>query len=541
MQPVAPLPDWAAWGTHRPQLSRDAWSFLRAELGPVDPGSRPSAALHAVPVPPARLSAVFRSRLEELVGATALLTDPETRLRHSGGLSYLDLVRRRSGSPAAVPDAVVTPATGDEVESVLAACAEAGVAVVPFGGGTSVVGGVEAFAGRFPAVIALDLRRLDRVVEVDRTSCLAVLEPGLTTPATEAALAEHGLTLGHFPQSYERATLGGYVATRSAGQASTGYGRMDDLVAGLRVATPSGMLHLPAGPGSAAGPDLRRLFLGSEGAFGVITEVTLRVHPAPETRHYEGWTVRSWPAGLAALRRLAQDGPAPDIVRLSDPDETRVGLRLSTAPRLVRSGLSRYMSARVGDQACLVILGFEGRPGEVRHRRRVAAAALRAAGAVRLGTRPGTAWEHGRYAGPYLRDSLLDAGVLAETLETAATWTDLAGLYAGVVAALRASLGPRVLVGCHVSHVYPTGASLYFTVLAAARQGSEAAQWEPAKRAAGDAIVAAGGTITHHHAIGTAHTEWLEAEDGVLGLEILRAVKQRVDPAGIMNPGKLLP
>ncbi len=531
---------WAAWGAQRPALSRQAKAFLHGRLGPLTPSQ--AVCVDAVTLPPSALADTVRDRLAECVGAEAVRTDDVSRARHSAGQSYLDVVRRRHGEPAAAPDAVVWPANRGQVADVLRVCAAKGVAVVPVGGGTSVVGGVEPVRDGFASVIALDLARLDDVVEVDPVSRLAVLGAGLRTPAAEAALAAHGLTLGHFPQSFERASIGGYVATRSAGQASTGYGRIDDLVAGLRLATPRGELVLPAVPARAAGPDLRRLVLGSEGTFGVVTEVTLRVHRAPACKHYEGWVVPSWANGLDLLRRLAQDGPRPDVARLSDEEETEVGLALTGPRGARRRALGAYLRLRRARGGCLVVLGFEGTPDDVEWRHRRARAALREADAVRLGEGAGRAWEHGRFSGPYLRDTLLDEGVLVETLETAATWARLPLLYGEVRAALRAALaGSAPLVGCHVSHIYPTGASLYFTVLAAARPGEEVAQWSAAKRAANDAIVAAGGTITHHHAVGLAHRDHLVSEDGVLGVAALHAVKQQLDPTGILNPGKLLP
>jgi alkyldihydroxyacetonephosphate synthase len=380
---------------------------------------------------------------------------------------------------------------------------------------------------------------MDALLDVDELSQTATFQPGIRTPAAEAALAAHGLTLGHLPQSFERATLGGYVVTRSAGQASSGYGRIDDLLVGVTMVTPIGTLSLPALPGSAAGPDLRRLVLGSEGTLGVVTELTLRVRRRPAERRYEGWIVPTWDAGVAALRELAQDDALPTIARLSDPMETRVSLAMSGSGRLTRRLLSSYLSLRRASGGCLVITGFEGSAAQVRHRRDGVERVLRRAGAVSLGARAGRSWEHGRFAGPYLRDSLLDEGVLVETLETAALWSRLPALYDGVRAALTQSLG-RALVGCHISHVYPTGASLYFTVLAAATPGAERAQWARAKEAANRAIVTAGGTITHHHAVGTAHREHLRAEVGEVGLAALRAVKDRLDPAGVLNPGKLL-
>jgi alkyldihydroxyacetonephosphate synthase len=528
---------WTTWADSQPELPRSMRALLRAELGRTE--SATAAPLSAARVPASRLSGEVLERLTAALGPAGVRTDDETRAVHAGGQAYAEIVRRRQGDASAAPDAVLLPADAAGVAAVLRICTEHRVAVVPWGGGTSVVGGLAAERGPHTSLVALDLSRLDALLSVDKVSGTATFQPGVRTPAAEAALAEHGFTLGHFPQSYERASIGGYVVTRSAGQASTGYGRIDDLVLGLRMSTPAGELVLPTLPASAAGPDLRRLVLGSEGTLGVVTEVTLRVCRIPTVRHYEGWMVPSWDAGREAFRTLAQEGPQPDIARLSDPTETRVSLAMSGTGGLTGRALAGYLRARRVSAGCLVITGYEGSSDDVTHRRAVRGV-LRHAGAVPLGRRAGLSWEHGRFTGPRLRDTLLDSGVLAETLETAATWTALPGLYDGVRHALRTSLG-RALVGCHISHLYPAGASLYFTALAAAEPGREAEQWAAAKLAANDAIVEAGGTISHHHAVGTAHRDHVVAELGEVGVEALRAVKERLDPAGILNPGKLLP
>jgi alkyldihydroxyacetonephosphate synthase len=416
--------------------------------------------------------------------------------------------------------------------------------VVPFGGGTSVVGGVDAVADGFPALISLDLRRLDRLIAVDRTSLTATFEGGLFGPAAERLLAAEGVTLGHFPQSFEFSTVGGWVATRSAGQASTGHGRIDELVEGLRLVAPGGEFARRAVPATAAGPDVRELLVGSEGVLGVICEATLRVRQLPSARRYEGWSFRSFAEGCEALRVMEQADASPDLVRLSDEHETRLSLTLaSTGSATERAGRA-YLRLRGHEGGSLAIVGFEGDDDNVERRRLHTGALLRAGGGLRLGRRPGEAWLRGRYAGPYLRDVLLDHGAFVETLETATSWSNLPTLYAAVSDALRRSLSERgtpPLIMCHVSHLYRSGASLYFTFMA--RQEPEAAleQWHAAKVAACDAIVANGGTITHHHAIGRDHAPWLSAEIGSVGIDLLRAAKERLDPAGIMNPGKLLP
>jgi len=456
-------------------------------------------------VPPSRLTDAQLAALRG-TGAEVDLSD-EARVARAAGRSYLDLLALRSGT-FDVPDAVVRP-TADQVGAVL----RTGVTVVPFGGGTSVVGGVAPLG---ETVVALDLSRLDRLVSLSEEDRTAVLEPGLTGPAAEALLNARGWTLGHFPQSFEHATIGGFAATRSAGQASTGYGRFDALVVAMTVETPVGRIDVGGSP-TAAGPSLLQLFLGSEGALGVITSVTVRIKPLPEVKRYDAWLVSSWEEGIRQLRELEQSGVVPEVARLSDEDETATSLRLS-APRAVRA-LARGR--------CLLILGWEGSAASVKRRR------TRMKGIPLPGA--GDRWEHGRYDGPYLRDDLMDAGFLVETLETSASWSRLLDVHSAVRAALAAALGDCIVM-CHVSHLYPHAASLYFTVLASGNK-----PWQPAKDAACQALLATGATITHHHAVGTDHRPWMRAEVGDLGVEVLRAVKQVVDPSGVLNPGKLIP
>jgi alkyldihydroxyacetonephosphate synthase len=545
MSAPAPRMRWWGWGEdgHDEPLSDAARALLAEQLGPLPAGRRDPVALGDVRLPAPALPAAARERLAAIVGDEYLRDDRLARVTHAAGRGYHDLVRLRAGDAAAAPDAVVYPADAEQVAAVLRACAQEQVAVVPFGGGTSVVGGVEPHRGRFAAVVALDLARLDRLVAADPVSLTATVQAGMTGPAFEAALAERGLTLGHFPQSFEFSTVGGWVATRSAGQASTGYGRIDALVVALRVVTPSGEIATRAVPATAAGPSLRELLVGSEGTLGVIVEVTLRVRPAPAVRRYEAFSLPRLDAGVEAFRALVQAGAAPDVARLSDPVETCVSLAMA-GDGLSTRALGAYLRARGHGDGCLAIAGWEGGDDAALRRRRAAGArVLRAHGALALGTPVGRAWEHGRFHAPYLRDELLALGVMVETLETATTWDRLPELHGAVVAALDGALRgrgtPPVVMG-HVSHVYRVGASLYFTFVARQQEGAELSQWHAAKAAASDAILAHGGTITHHHAVGRDHAPWLGGEVGELGIELLRAAKATLDPAGIMNPGKLL-
>jgi alkyldihydroxyacetonephosphate synthase len=536
---------WNAWGdpAAAKPLSDGIQTLLNQALG-VDTTPRTELTADQVQLRPSALSDADASALSKIVGADHCVVDDLGRLLRAGGKSTLDLLRRRHTGVQDAPDAVVLPADDDEVAAVLAACAERRIAVVPFGGGTSVVGGLDPLRGEFGAVVSLDLRRLDALHDLDETSGEAELGAGVTGPEAERLLGARGFSLGHYPQSFQFATIGGFAATRSSGQDSAGYGRFDDMVRGLRVVTPAGVLDLGRAPASAAGPDLRQLIVGSEGTFGVITRVRVRVHPAPETTRYEAWSFPDFATGAAALRAVVQTGTGPTVIRLSDEAETGVNLATTEA---------------IGEQTvtggCLAITAFEGTAAHAESRHAETRAVLEAAGGTSLGEAPAKAWEHGRFGAPYLRDSLLSAGALCETLETATNWSNVMTLKAAVTDALTESLatggqersdegndtaGTPALVLCHISHVYPTGASLYFTVVAGQR-GDAIEQWRAAKTAASDAMVRCGATITHHHAVGADHRPWMRDEIGDLGVEVLRAVKGVLDPAGIMNPGKLIP
>jgi alkyldihydroxyacetonephosphate synthase len=487
---------------------------------------RPAAAPAAPPAP--ALAPALLDGLRDVVGADHVLTDDETRRLRTRGKSTPDLLKARSGDLADAPDAVVRPGSHDDVAAVLAFAVQHHLAVVPFGGGTSVTGGLAARRDGYAGLVSLDLLRMKRLLAVDEVSMTATLEPGLRGPEAEALLAEHGLTLGHYPQSFEYASIGGFAATRSSGQSSAGYGRFDSLVVGLTVATPAGRLDLGSAPANAAGPDLRQLLLGSEGAFGVITSVTVRVRRLPATKVYEGWRWGSFAEGAAAMRTLAQAGLLPTVIRLSDESETAINLARPD---------------EIGGESaggCLMVTGYEGTGDATAAKREAVTAVLAGLGGTSLGEEPGRSWAQGRFNAPYLRDSLLDVGVLVETLETATFWSNVDRLYAEVKAALEESLGQPCLVLCHISHVYETGCSLYFTV--AAKEAEEpVAQWLAAKAAASDAMIAAGATITHHHAVGTDHKPWFAREIGEVGVSILRAVKAELDPTGVLNPGVLIP
>jgi alkyldihydroxyacetonephosphate synthase len=532
---------WWGWGdpTIAPTLDGEALTVLRERIGELEPWplAREIEGLElpvAEPLPMA---------LVDAVGEGNVFTEDEDRLRHATGRGYVDLARLRNGALEAAPDAVVMPPDAETLRRVIDVCAAEGVAIVPFGGGTSVVGGVEPIRGSHGRLISLDLGAL-RDVEVDERSLTARLGAGLRGPEAETALAERGLTLGHFPQSFEYATVGGFAATRSAGQASSGYGRFDELVGSVRLLAPAGDLSTLQTPHTAAGPALRELVIGSEGVLGVIPDVTVRVRPAPAVKRYEAWIAESFEAGSEIVRAVAQGPGLPEVIRVSDEEETEGTLALSGPRGLSGRLFDGYLGLRSRRGGALVILGFEGDEESVARRRALIVRALREGGAAYLGQAAGRAWEHGRFQGPYLRDTLMGMGAMVETLETSHTWSRFGDLHEAVGSAIRNALAGQDtpgLVFCHLSHAYADGASLYFTFIARARRGAELEQWAAVKRAASEAIVALGGTITHHHAIGRDHVPYMEAEVGETGVEVLRAVKNQLDPTGIMNPGKLLP
>jgi alkyldihydroxyacetonephosphate synthase len=529
---LLPPMKWNAWGdpAAAKPLSEGIRSLLKQALG-VQDSEVVAPGIDEVVVRPSALPAADRDALAAIVGAEFVLDDDRARLLHAGGKSTLDLLRRKKSTQDA-PDAVVVPGDEDEIAAILRHCSERRIAVVPFGGGTSVVGGLDPIREGFNAVISLDLRRFDDLHSLDEESGEAVLGAGVTGPDAERLLGEHGFSLGHFPQSFEFATIGGFAATRSSGQDSAGYGRFNDMIRGIRAVTPAGVVDFGRAPESAAGPDMRHLLIGSEGVFGVITRVRLRVHRVPECTRYEAWSFPDFASGTAAMRAVTQTGTGPTVIRLSDEAET--GVNLATTDSIGESSITG---------GCLAITVFEGTTEHAESRHAETRAVLEKHGGTSLGEGPARAWEHGRFSAPYLRDSLLAAGALCETLETATTWSNLPTLKAAVTQALTSALGESgtpALVLCHISHVYPTGASLYFTVVAGQR-GNPIDQWLAAKTAATDAMVKAGATITHHHAVGADHRPWMRDEVGDLGVEVLRAVKATLDPAGILNPGKLIP
>jgi alkyldihydroxyacetonephosphate synthase len=523
------------WGyegeTMEPSLAQMVW--LETRLGP--PGTPLRGDNIAAPRVPAR-------RLGDLPAPVSL--DARDRLAHARGQGLADMIVLRGGLTGALPDAVCRPTTPDEVQGVLRACASVGAHVIPWGGGTSVTGGVNVLRGDAPTV-TLDLENLSGLSAFDELSGLATFGAGTRGPDVESALGARGLTLGHFPQSWELSTLGGWVATRSAGQQSLGYGGIEAMTAGVELVAPAGRLDLRAWPASAAGPDLRQLVLGSEGRLGVITRVTVRARPRPEAHLVEGALVPSFDVGAHLLRTLVRQGVPLDMLRLSDAAETQASLAADATPTILRHLLKRYLGLRgIGDEGCFLLFGASGS-------RRAARAAIwqtrrmawREGGAL-LGAGPGRHWLRDRYRRPYLREALLDRGYATDTLETALPWSALAAARERVGSAIAGALadtGERVVVLCHVSHVYLDGASLYFTFFFRSAAAQETLRrWATIKRTANASLVSAGATLSHHHGVGQWHAPAYEAEVGLQGRALMAAMARHLDPQAVLNPHVLL-
>ena len=519
------MSSYAVWGWGGPQdeptvtqLEAMAPYVVESTGVPVQPPQRPA------PLPDLEPS----TRLAALPPSLRALAsdDPADRARHGIGRSYRDLVRALRGELTNAPDLVLRPRTEQDVVDVLDWAGEAGAPVVPFGGGTSVVGGVEPVG--LPAAVSLDLQRLSGLVEVDPTSRAVRFRGGTLGPDAEEALKPYGLTLRFYPQSFERSTVGGWIATRAAGHFSTRLTHVDDLVESVRAVTPTGLWESRRLPGSGAGPSPDRLLLGSEGTLGVITEAWLRAQPRPAERWSATLAAPTFDTGAEAVRRLVQSGLAPAACRLVDPAESALSGTLAT-----------------GETS--LVLGFESLAAPLRDETSTALAICADAGlrVVEAGARgeAGSSWRSSFVRAPYVREQLLLLGVLVETFETAVTWDRFDALVAQVRATVTDALvricgGGRVT--CRLTHVYPDGAAPYFTVFAPARRGSEVAQWDEVKAAASEAILAAGGTVTHHHAVGRDHRPWYDRQRPEPFGRALAAVKHAVDPAGVLNPGVLM-
>jgi alkyldihydroxyacetonephosphate synthase len=476
--------------------------------------------------------------------------DPAERVFHARGQSLPDWIALRTGQIPAFPGGVAYPSQESDVRDLIRYAQDVGARLIPYGGGTSVVGHVNARLDGAP-VLTVDLGRLNRLIRFDPLSQLATFGAGILGPDLEAQLRARGCTLGHFPQSFELSTLGGWIATRSSGQQSLGYGRIERLFAGGRLEAPAGTLVLPPFPASAAGPDLREVVLGSEGRLGILTEATVRASPLPEREDFHAVFFADFDHGQAAVRNILQARLPLSMVRLSTAVETQTTLGLAGHERLI-GALERLLSLRgVSDGKSMLLLGFSGREAMVKATRKEALGMAGSHGGVHVGRTFGDEWHKSRFRTPYLRNTLWDLGYAIDTLETATDWSSIPAMVKAIEAALRttaAGFGERIHVFTHLSHLYPYGASVYTTYLlrTAAHPDPRTAgeetlrRWHLLKTAASETIVAHGGTISHQHGVGSDHLPYLAQEKGPLGLAALGDLCARFDPEGIMNPGVLI-
>ncbi|NPU83310.1 MAG: FAD-binding oxidoreductase [Syntrophaceae bacterium] len=525
---------WNGWGddTEGYTLPGSALKFLHKTIGPGAPPRDASLEDVLRRVPPSRLPP-----------HPFVSTDPEDRLRHARGQSLPDWIALRSGRIDSFPDGIARPFNAEDVRNLLDFAKRNRVRLIPYGGGTSVAGHVNPLPGEEP-VLTVDLSRMNRLLLFDERSHQAVFEAGVAGPDLEAQLRSRGYTLGHFPQSFEYSTLGGWIATRSSGQQSLGYGRIERLFAGGRMETPSGTLELPPFPASAAGPDLREAVLGSEGRFGILTEAVVRVTSIPRTEEFHALFFPDFDRGGEAARRMLWSGIPLSMLRLSTARETETTLALAGHEFLI-GALERYLSVRgAAKHKCMLLFAVSGGAQISRTARREALEIAAGCGGIPAGKTFGREWHRNRFRMPYLRNTLWEAGYAVDTLETAVPWSSIPGMIREIERALGEALaetGEKVHFFTHLSHLYPWGSSLYTTCLFRLAEEPEESllRWRRLKDGASRAIVAQGGTISHQHGVGVDHAPYLPAEKGALGMAVLGDLCRRFDPSGIMNPGKL--
>ena len=547
---------WYGWGREDVAFSHEDKPSLAPFVAKVvgvdlDAPSAHIPDLSSLDVPAPRHPAGLAEALVAAVGAEHVHTDDLDRVVHTYGKSLRDLVRLRAGVFGRLPDLVVYPADEDQAAAVLAAALAADAVVIPFGGGSNIVGSLEAPAAEQRPVVSVDLGRLDEVLEVDPEARLARIQAGVLGPDMEAQLNAQGWTMGHFPDSFSHSTLGGWIATRSSGMQSDVYGDIAQITKAVRVVMPGGVVATRAVPSQAAGPSVLQMVLGSEGRLGIITEATVQVHRLPAKRVVLGYFFPTFDAGVEAMREIAESEAAPIITRVSDARETQFSFATRKASHglsgLVSAGLKRYLSARGWDleQMCLSFVGYEGTPAYVAGQKAAVATIVKRHGGIVVGTGPGTLYDQKKFDTPYIRDFLLERGALADVSETATSWSKLLPLYRAVVADAEkafAALGVQGWIMCHLSHSYHSGACLFFTfAFAPSPASAPVPQYDTVKVAVQQAFLDNGGTLSHHHAVGHEHARWLAEDISPAGAEVLGALFAGVDPGRNLNPGAILP
>lgn len=502
-------------------------------------------------VGPPRAGVALLDALRAAVGAHHVDISDMARVVHAYGKSLRDLVRIRRGDLGRLPDAVVYPGDEAQVVAVLAAALANDAVVIPFGGGTNIAGSLEAPRDEVRPVLSVDLGRMRRVLDVDEAANLARIEAGALGPDLERQLNERGWTIGHFPDSFNHSTLGGWIATRSSGMQSDKYGDIADITRGLRVVAPGGTLVVRAVPSTSTGPSVREMVLGSEGRLGIITEATMQVHRLPAERTIIAYLFPGWTAGLAAMRDIAASDADVSVSRVSDANETAFSFatakRSKRLARLKTAAFKVILQRRKGfdlEQMCLSFVGYEGTAAHVARNRKLVGELVGRHGGVTVGPGPGELYDQKKFDTPYIRDFLLDRGTLADVSETAATWSALGPLYDAVrqaAAGAFTGLGVQGWIMCHLSHSYRSGACLYFTFAFSPGPGREPLeQYDVVKAAVQQAFVDNGGTLSHHHGVGVEHARWLAEDISPAGVQMIDALFSGVDPGRNLNPDKIV-
>jgi len=527
---------WNGWGDDKVHYLVDdlAQAYLASELGT-------GATVHDVDFKSVAAS-IPKSSLPDY---SWLEQDPAVRIRHSRGQSLPDWIALRSGRINLFTDGVAFPSSPEEIREILSRAAEDGFVVVPYGGGTSVVGHINPVSTGKPS-LTLSMVKANRLNDLDRESLLARFEAGATGPTLEAELRKHGCVLGHYPQSFEYSTLGGWIASRSSGQQSYYYGRIEDLFAGGHIETPSGPLEIQPLPASSAGPDLRQLILGSEGRLGVIFDAAVRIRPIPESESFRGAFFHDWQSGVDCVRTLVQNNHRLSMLRLSDPLETVITLKLAGRPELLKWAGRGLRALGYGGESCLLLFGVTGSKKEASRIRRSTSSMIRIFRGLNAGTIVGKSWQRSRFKAPYLRNTLWELGYAIDTLETAVPWAKVLRVKEKIIAGIQEAAKTKdfpVLVFAHLSHVYTDGASIYVTLVfpRSSDPDENLERWASMKNAASQTIVRHHGTISHQHGVGLDHLAYMRAEKDKLGLQLLQDLQRQTDPMGVMNPGKLLP
>jgi alkyldihydroxyacetonephosphate synthase len=503
-----------------------------------------------VTLPPIKIDKEIILKLQNIVDKKNVQTSKIDRLYHCYGKSYKDLLRIRKGIIETCPSAIVYPRNNQEIIKIIDIANEYNIIVVPFGGGTSVVGGFEV--GLSKPYIVLDISRyMNKILHLDKSSLLATFQAGIKGPEVERILNENGFTLSHYPQSFEYSTLGGWVATRSAGQQSTKYGKIEKMVNSLKMIYTNGEIETKKLPMKATGPDLEQIIIGSEGIFGIITEVTVKIHHLAEEKDYRAYLFENFQTGINFIKNLVQKYEIyPAMIRLSDEIETKLLFSLSEKKNILKalidSALKNYIIKIKNfdiNNSCLMLIGLEGNKSEINYTNSNISKILENYKHVKLGKSIGDKWYKTRFELPYLRDSLMDMSIMVDTLETSTIWSNIENLYFLVKNSINKGIeetSKKGLVACHISHVYHEGASLYYTFISPMKKGNELEQWEKIKIYATDSIAYNNASISHHHGIGKDHSRWLKNQINQEGINIIKTLKNYFDPKEIFNPQNLL-